>query len=99
MIASRAGSSRPAQAAISLSVRPQPMQSDDCGSMTQTWMQGVEGETIGAAFMPLYLGGGTADEKAAQAGDFGQLLRGARDIASLAADFAPRDRGHRQRGG
>jgi hypothetical protein len=35
------------QAAISPTVRPQPMQSAEMGSMTQTWIQGVDGAGAG----------------------------------------------------
>lgn len=99
MIASRLGSSRPPQAAISLNVRPQPMQSALRGSITQIWTQGVEGGgLVFGAFIRPYLGGGAPDEKADEAGNFGELLRCARNVASLAADLAPGDGGHRQSG-
>ncbi len=49
MMARRAGSERPDQAAISGSVRPQPMQSAPAPSRVQTSTQGEEraaGETV-----------------------------------------------------
>jgi len=44
MTARRSASLIPIQAAISWFVRPQPMQSAEMGSMTQTLTQGVDGE-------------------------------------------------------
>jgi len=41
MIAVRSDSLMAAQAAISATERPQPMQSAESGSTTQVWMQGV----------------------------------------------------------
>src|SRR5271163_4692776 len=72
------------------------MQSAESGSMTQTLTQGVD---RAEADMTSHLGGRMADEKPAPGGDLGQLLRRAGDIASLAADRAPRQRDHRQGGG
>jgi len=46
MIASRLGSSSSPQAAISLTVRPQPMHSAERGSMTQICTQGVDGGLV-----------------------------------------------------
>ena len=48
---------------------------------------------------PPYLGGAMADEKADEAGDFGELFAGARHIAGLPADLATGEACHRQRGG
>jgi hypothetical protein len=42
MTTPRSGSLMAAQAVISAIVRPQPMQSAECGSMTQTFTQGVD---------------------------------------------------------
>lgn len=70
------------QAPISAAVRPQPMQSADKGSMTQTLMQGVE---IGTDTLS-YLGGGAPNEKPAPGGDLGALLRCSSDVACLPAD-------------
>jgi len=84
MTARRSASLIVIQAAISAAVRPQPMQSADKGSMTQTLMQGVE---IGAD-TGRYLSRRMPDEKPAPGGDLGALLRGAGDVARLASDRA-----------
>ena len=84
MTAPRSASLIAVQAAISATVRPQPTQSAERGSMTQTLTQGVD--IVGADMTP-NLGGGMADEKPAPRGDLGALLRGAGDVAGLPADL------------
>lgn len=49
MIARLSASLNPDHCAISASVRPQPSQSLLCGSMTHTWMQGVETALISSS--------------------------------------------------
>ena len=84
MIVARSGSLMPPHAAISARVRPQPTQSADMGSTTQTFTQGV---MISEADMGSHLGSGLLDEKAAPGADLRPLLRGAGDVAGLATDL------------
>ncbi len=71
------------------------MQSDERGSITQIFTQGVDGGEGGSgALMGLYLGGGAADEKSAETANFGKLLGRAGDVPRLAADLPLRDPGH-----
>ncbi len=51
MTAMRSGSAMAGQAAISATVRPQPMHSAETGSTTQILTQGVDGSVAGIAII------------------------------------------------